>query len=215
MGANRSETSETSGALVGASTADLVARLSQFEGPPERFLINLLALQCHVAFAEAGAILRVSGEGQPQALAIFPPLAKDDMAPVWLAQAAEQAQGIVAQGQTLVKPLHGPEDLYGQRTSRHLVIVPLTGRSGVRGLAAFAIKTDDPKVLEESCSGAAYIGERDVDVLRRLSFFTLLIPQSEILGISSLMRILEGLRSRWIIPFLWACPSPRAISRII
>ena len=150
MAADRSESSEAGSALVTRSTAELVAQLSRFDGPPEQFLINLLALQCHVASAAAGAILRVSGDGRGEVIAVYPPLAKDTTAPVWLAQAAEQAPKSIAAGGTVISALHDAEELYGQSPSRHLVMVPLTGAADARGLAAFAIKTGDAKVLEES-----------------------------------------------------------------
>ncbi len=152
MSADHSESSQAVSALVTRSTAELVAQLSRFDGPTEEFLINLLALQCHVASATAGAILRVGGDAHGEVLAVFPPLAEGATAPVWLAQAAEQAPKSVAEGRTVIKALHAPEDLYGQKPSRHLVMVPLTGGADVRGMAAFAIRTTNPKVLEESRS---------------------------------------------------------------
>ncbi len=150
MAADRSESSQAESALASRSTADLVARLSRFDGPPEQFLVNLLALQCHVASAAAGAILRVGGDARGEILAVYPPLAKDTTVPVWLAQAAERASKAVSEAGTVISALHDAEDLYGQSPTRHLVMVPLTGGAGVRGLAAFAIKTTDPKALEES-----------------------------------------------------------------
>ncbi|NQU75259.1 MAG: HlyD family efflux transporter periplasmic adaptor subunit [Planctomycetes bacterium] len=130
-------------------TAELIDRLSRFDGPPELFLVNLLAVQCHLASADGGAILRASGKGgQSEVLAIYPQLAEESAIPVWLAQAVELAPQVVAAGVTAVNPLHGPDDMYGQRPGRFLVMVPLRGGQGVRGLATYTIRTSDPAVLE-------------------------------------------------------------------
>ena len=40
------------------TTAEIIDRLSRFDGPPEEFLVNLLAVQCYLASAGAGAIMR-------------------------------------------------------------------------------------------------------------------------------------------------------------
>ena len=42
----------------GATAAELIEQLNRFDGPPEKFLVNLLAVQCFLAHANAGAILR-------------------------------------------------------------------------------------------------------------------------------------------------------------
>ena len=48
-----------------ATTAELVDRLSRFDGPPEQFLVNLLAVQCRVSGASRGAIIRIGARGRP------------------------------------------------------------------------------------------------------------------------------------------------------
>ena len=123
--------------------AELVDRLSRFDGPPEQFLANLLAVQCYLASAEAGAILRATAEGRTEILAVYPPLAPGGTAPVWLAQAAESAREVFESGRTVIRPLPAPDQLYGQASRRHLVMVPLRSSAGVRGLAAFAVEGQD------------------------------------------------------------------------
>ena len=44
------------------TTVDLIERLSRFDGPPEQFLVNLLAVQCHVSGASSGSILRLGAK---------------------------------------------------------------------------------------------------------------------------------------------------------
>jgi hypothetical protein len=127
--------------------AQMIERLSRFDGPPEKFLLNLLAVQCHLVAAEAGAILRLVPDRGTEIIAVYPPLAGGSAAPVWLAQSAESAPGVAAGGHTAIKALHSPEDMYGQPAGQHLVMLPLRGGSGVPGLASFLVGTGDPKVL--------------------------------------------------------------------
>lgn len=143
--------------------AEIIDRLSRFDGPPEQFLVNLLAVQCHLASAGGGAILRVSaagpapaapaGEGRPaggnvEVLAVYPQPTQGAAMPVWLAQSAELAPQVVASGKPAVKSLHNPDDLYGAPASENIILLPLRGGSGVQGLAAFAVTTGDPKALD-------------------------------------------------------------------
>ena len=126
---------------------EMIERLSRYDGPPEQFLVNLLAVQCHLAVADGGAILRINADQGVEILAVYPQPAPGSTAPVWLAQSAESTAGVVAGGKTAIKPLHGPDDLYGQPAARHVILVPLRGGSGVLGMASFVVATGDPAVL--------------------------------------------------------------------
>ncbi len=130
------------------SAADLVDRLSRFDGPPEMFLVNLLAVQCHLADADGGAILRPGAEGKPEVLAVYPQLAQGATAPVWLASAVEAAPEVAQANRTAVRPLHGSDDLYGAEPKHYLVFVPLRSNQGVRGLAAFMCEPSGPAALQ-------------------------------------------------------------------
>jgi len=132
------------------SAVELIERLSRFDGPPEQFLIHLLAVQCALTGASAGAILRAGPEGRPEVLAVYPVLTSEATAPVWLAQAAESAAEVFAERSTTVRPLREPDELYGQPARSWLVMVPLMGGAGVRGLAAFVCQTEHRAALEES-----------------------------------------------------------------
>jgi hypothetical protein len=126
---------------------EMIERLSRFDGPPEQFLVNLLAVQCHLAAASGGAILRINPSQQVEILAVYPQPAPGSTAPVWLAQSAESGAEVISGGKTAVKPLHTAGDLYGQPASQHLVMLPLRGGSGVLGLATFLVASNDTRVL--------------------------------------------------------------------
>ncbi len=129
---------------------EMIDRLSRFDGPPEQFLVNLLAVQCHLASAKSGAILRVNPQRGTEILAVYPQPAPGQTAPVWLAQSAEAAPQIVQGGKTVIRPVQSSDDLYGQPAGQHLVLLPLRGGSGVLGMAAFLVASADQRVLAAS-----------------------------------------------------------------
>ena len=141
---------DRSGSLAAAerlTMADVIDRLSRFEGPPQAFLANLLAVQCQIGAAEGGAILRPGSGGTPELLAAVPGLPPGATAPVWLARAAELFAEIAGGGATAIRPIHAADDLYGQGARLHLILIPLRGGEGVRGLAVFLVQTRDATVL--------------------------------------------------------------------
>ena len=46
------------------TTAELIEELTQFDGAPQEFLLNLLAVQCRVAPAQGGAVFRAHAAGR-------------------------------------------------------------------------------------------------------------------------------------------------------
>lgn len=144
------DTSQQASRPAQLSTAEMIDRLSRFNGPPESFLVNLLEAQCHLARASSGAILRCTAEGKTEVLAVYPAIAKDATAPVWLSMAVESAGQVIASESTVVKPLHGAEELYGQSAKNHLVMLGLRSGQAIYGLAAFAVQTSGRAALDAS-----------------------------------------------------------------
>ncbi len=122
------------------SLADLVHQLIGFEGRPEQFLRKLLLLQCQVASASGGAILRIIDGSRAEVIAIVPPLPEGATVPVWVAQSAEHAAKAVSGKETLIQSLRSPDQLYGQDPRNHLVLIPLRSAANVRGVAAFMLE---------------------------------------------------------------------------
>ena len=130
--------------------SDLVDHLVQFDGPPDQFLLHLLAVQCHVGSAEGGAIVR-AGSGasaQPEILAVFPP-PENETAPSWLAQAVEILPRSLSSTETVVAPVSLPNQLYGQGPEAYLLLIPLRGGAGVRGAAAFMVAASDTAFVHQ------------------------------------------------------------------
>ncbi len=129
--------------------AELIDRLNRFQGAPHEFLVNLLAVQCHLSGAQGGAILRPAQSGRFEVMAVFPPLPDQSTAPVWLAQAVAQAGEVLASGTTVTRELRDADELYGQPAQRNLVMIPLRSEKGVRGIASFTVEARGP-ALEAS-----------------------------------------------------------------
>ncbi len=132
------------------SLADLFDRLAQFEGPPQQFLVNLLAVQCRLAWATGGAFLRPGGEQGVEVLAVWPPAAPDAPVPDWLNASVQAVPEAAAAGTILVRPLRDPNELYGQDASRNLLAIPIKGPAGVRGVACFCVAAADARTLASS-----------------------------------------------------------------
>ena len=130
--------------------SDLVDHLVQFDGPPEQFLLHLLAVQCHVGSADGGAIVRAATQGKPEVLALFPPpKEQDEPAPQWLNQAMQVVPRTLQSAETVVTPVNLPDQLYGQGPEAFLLLVPLRGGAGVRGAAAFLVASRDPAFVDQ------------------------------------------------------------------
>ena len=135
------------GQTVDATAAELIDGLSQFDGPPEQFLSRLLALQCRLAPASGGAIVRTTDGQAPEILAVHPPLDPSGHPPRWLADAIGAAGAVIDSGEPDVRPFHQDDALYGQTAQRHIILVPLRSGQTIRGAAAYLVDSGDPKIL--------------------------------------------------------------------
>jgi hypothetical protein len=127
--------------------AEILDRLGSFDGPAEQFIAQLLSVQCSLAVAEGGAILRTGDEGQADVLAVAPPVAPGSPVPAWLTTAAQLAGRVAQSGKTEVVPLSDPADMYGQAPKRQLMLVPLRGADGALGVGAYVVGTRDAGAL--------------------------------------------------------------------
>ena len=129
---------------------DLVDHLTRFDGPPDEFLLRLLAVQCHIGSSDGGAILRARPKAEPELLAVFPPPKDQTTAPVWLAHSVENVPRAIQSTDTVVIPLRTTDELYDQAPQTHLIMIPLRSGDGIRGVAAFVIASGDPVTLAQS-----------------------------------------------------------------
>ncbi|MEM9414498.1 MAG: HlyD family efflux transporter periplasmic adaptor subunit [Planctomycetota bacterium] len=129
-------------------TAALIEQLADFDGPPEQFLQQLIAAQCRVGRASGGAILKLVPGAAPEVLATSPPTIRPETAPVWLARAFEVAKGLADGSDTLDASRVQPLAPIGGGDATHLVLLPIRGDQGVRGLTAFHIALPDPRLAD-------------------------------------------------------------------
>ena len=150
MTLNRTRTTDQSQGAPQVSIADLIDRLSRFDGPPDQFLVNMLAVQCAIGWAAGGTILRPGADGKAEVLAVYPPLAPNAAPPTWLSTAAEQLAGAMNGGGMAVLALRSSDDMYGAPPAKHLIFLPLRSGANVRGIAAFCIDSGDTEVVQAS-----------------------------------------------------------------
>lgn len=132
------------------STTDLIDRLSRFQGPPQVFLMNLLAVQCQLSSSSAGAVLRPAAGGGVEVLAVYPQQREGAPAPPWLSHAAEAAPAVFEAAATVVRAIHDADDLYGAPARRSVVMIPLRHAQGLRGMTAFLVDGGDDKTVAAS-----------------------------------------------------------------
>lgn len=128
---------------------ELVDRLVRFDGPPDQFLRELLAAQCHFARVTAGAVIRFTDAEHVEVLASHPSLREHDTPPVWLAQAVQLLRENPGTVDTAVHPLGRPDELYGQNAAEHLILLPTRGLTSLDGVEAFLVQEGDPAAVQE------------------------------------------------------------------
>ncbi len=133
----------------GLTASELIEQLGRSAESPAQFLANLLAIQCFLGQADAGALLSSSGEGRVDVLAVYPQFEKGATAPAWLVQSAEFAQEVLAGGTVSIRPLK-QTSVYDQSVQHNLVMIPVRMADIGEAVAAFLIGTDERGVLEAS-----------------------------------------------------------------
>ncbi len=169
------------------SASAVLNRVAAFDGSPEQFLGELIAAQCELTGAQAGAFLRRDREGRIRVTASHPAIDHRQSPPAWLAQAAEIAGQYEELDEPVVRPVHKSEELYGQGVSEHLILLPIYNETSVRGVAAFRVRTRNKQQVEQC--------ERELELsLSLLALYeTRLTVQKQQLNLRSLSTALEVL----------------------
>jgi hypothetical protein len=131
------------------SLADLVQGLSQFQGPPDQFLLQLLTVQCQAVAADGGAILHVE-QTKLVVLAIYPGYEEAKGPPVWARQALDDGVDVFNNRRTKITQVRRESgELYNNTQNKYLVMLPLITNGAVRGVAAFCVTARDEQVLAQ------------------------------------------------------------------
>lgn len=125
------------------STLQEVAALSRFEGPPDRFLAELLAAQCQLSGAEGGAVLRAGTDNQLVVLATHPATRIVDGGTDWIAAASACFKDVIGGGKTAVEPEPDQHES-GDRPQRQVIVIPIQGGLSRHAVAAFAVRSENP-----------------------------------------------------------------------
>jgi len=138
-----------------AALADALIRADR--GAPA-FLADMLAAQCRLAPADAGALLRLerAGDGlRPHLIAAHPGVPENEPAPAWIGLAGERAGEVDPASPPIVISASEGTELYGEGPSRHVVLLALPcseeEQGGAEGVAAFLVRTPSPDALRERC----------------------------------------------------------------
>ena len=120
-----------------------VAALLEYDGPPGRFLLELLTLQCRLAEADSGAVLRENDDGGLEILAAYPPARLGDTATDWIGRMSPICLKVLSSGEAAISPL---DPLQGTDSPgrRQVLIIPLKRESQVFAVAAFVVSAQGP-----------------------------------------------------------------------
>ncbi len=132
-----------------AHAHDAVERLIAFDGSPGAFIRSLLAMQCELASADAGAIVRAPSAESTEALAVWPEPQRGAGPPEWLIRGDRSMAAVARSGHAAVQPLRRATDLYGQAPEAHLVILPAEFSGGHPGAAAFVVRARSGARLDD------------------------------------------------------------------
>jgi biotin carboxyl carrier protein len=138
-----------------ATAAELVEKLSQFDGSSGQFFWNLLAVQCFLGRAESGAILRSRQDEGVDILAAYPQLpeistegghAQGRPTPAWLNESVSSVREAISTDATIIKPLPAPDG--ERRGTSHVLFIPLKMAEIGQAVEAFVIRASDRSTIE-------------------------------------------------------------------
>ena len=125
------------------SFADDLTALMALDAPSERFLIELLKVQCRTAGADGGVLVRFGKQERFEVLAAYPPPKTKGVGPKWFSTVAKNARWIQDHGQTVIKQEISPEQT-GDFSNRQVIIIPIKKENTVSGAAAFVVRIKKP-----------------------------------------------------------------------
>ncbi len=135
------------------TAAELVDKLSQFDGSSGQFFWNLLAVQCFLGRADSGAILRSRQDEGVDILAAYPQLPESPAevlrsAPAWLNESVSSVHEAISTDATIVKPLPTPDGDRGENGRSYVLFVPLKMAEIGQAVEAFVIRASDRSTIE-------------------------------------------------------------------
>ncbi|UCG14125.1 MAG: HlyD family efflux transporter periplasmic adaptor subunit [Deltaproteobacteria bacterium] len=120
--------------------------LLRFDGPPHRFLAELIALQCRLVGADGGVVFRPGEKNRLEIVAMYPLLGTETGCLDWIAKAKEHSLGVISSGEAAVEP-EDPTREVDDWPQRYLIILPVQNEESVRAAAAFVVEVGNREEL--------------------------------------------------------------------
>jgi len=121
--------------------------LLNLDVPADRFLAELLALQCRFAGAKGGVMLRPGENKSPDILALCPLPPTGDGIPGWIVRAQAAALEVILSGETLIVPVSDMQPALDASADR-LILIPVQDAGTVRAVAAFLVQAQSPAEMD-------------------------------------------------------------------
>ena len=122
------------------------ADLFTFDGPPDRFLGELLSTQCRQVEAEAGVVVRAGEADRLEVLAAYPDPNANGGSLDWIGKAEKPFRSVMKSGETAILP-EDPASKGDRKSRRYLMAIPVQSEGVVRAAAVFRIRAKTPYKL--------------------------------------------------------------------
>ncbi len=116
----------------------------------EQILCSILSAQCCITGAKSGVILQLSADGNVRIWTACPELKTSEKPPGWLRYGMQFCNEVASAQTSLIKPVHQPDDLYGQPASEYLLMAPFSVPGKGQGLVILLLANTDSQPLETS-----------------------------------------------------------------
>jgi len=133
-----------------ADSTRLVELLIDYDGPPERFLVELLHAHCRGAGAQAAALLRLGDAQQITVAGTYPVYDTSQAPPPWIGAAVAALRQNRELARPQVKALPRPDGMYGEHPNEHVLVLPLRRGGQLRGAAAYHLATSDATAIAQA-----------------------------------------------------------------
>ena len=123
--------------------SDELAALMALDVPSERFLVELLNVQCRTTGVDGGVLIRFSKQDRFEVLAVYPPPRAKGVGAKWISTVAKYVRQIRDHGHTVIKPELSAKQT-GDAPERQVIIIPIKKENSVTGAAAFVVRIKRP-----------------------------------------------------------------------
>ncbi|MBN2590577.1 MAG: HlyD family efflux transporter periplasmic adaptor subunit [Sedimentisphaerales bacterium] len=133
------------------TVSEIIEQFTTLGGKPGLLLQNLLAAQCFLGQAQAGAILRLDAGHKVDVLALYPQFKSDTPAPRWLTLSMKYAhESTRSSDAVFIKPFGNTDSSDSDSAKSHIVLIPIMVPNIDKTIAAFLLTENDEETLEQN-----------------------------------------------------------------